>query len=138
MYCATAEEVQEVGKSKKNAFPKTDKMLAAIEERALPSGALGKIKSIVGNEWHSYTHGGSEQIRGQLSPDGLEQNYSPDSVHTVLMLADFWQLLSTAELAKAADNISLHSDFLTLFDSYIDILALSWWGIEKFSEYAKL
>ena len=134
MYCATDKEIQKVGKGGRNAFPGFDTMTNAVNARRLPSGALGHIKEITGNLWNSYTHGGLEQIRGQLSPEGLEQNYPPDAVAEVLMSADFWHLFSTAEIAKAADNASLEGQLLARFDSYIDILALSWWGIEKFSE----
>ena len=58
---------------------------------------------------------GLEQIRGQLSPEGLEQNYPPDAVAEVLMSADFWHLFSAAELAKAADNASLEGQLLARF-----------------------
>ena len=134
MYCATDKEIQKVGKGGRNAFPGFDTMTNAVNAKRLPSGALGHIKEITGNLWNSYTHGGLEQIRGQLSPEGLEQNYPPDAVAEVLMSADFWHLFSAAELAKAADNASLEGQLLARFDSYIDILALLWWGIEKFSE----
>lgn len=134
MHCATDEEVQKVGKDEKNAFPGFKTMTDAINATRLPSGALGHIREIAGTLWHSYTHGGLEQILGQLSPEGLEENYPLDSVAEVLMSADFWHLFSAAELANAADNATLASQFLARFDSYIDTLASSWWGIEKFSE----
>ena len=133
MHCATDEEVQKVGKAEKDAFPGYKTMMEAINTR-LPSGSLDRIRQIAGDFWHSYTHGGLEQILGQLSSEGLEENYPPDSVGNVLMVSDFWHLFSAAELADAADNETLHSQFLARFDSYLDALALAWWGIEKFSE----
>ena len=130
MWCSTDDGILQIGntKNEKNDFPCIYKMINAIKEREIGfGGGLESTKQMALEEWHSYTHGGWKQIRGQLSTEGLlSPNYDPDEVGAALVYSDQWYLLIAALFAEAADDVSLTQDFYALFDKYTEfVLGLS-------------
>ena len=120
--CANKDDVLRVGKTGKKPFPHISKMIAAIKAKRSADG-LKQIKELTWDIWNSHTHGGWEQIQGQLSPKGLKQNYSAESVSTALMSADYCHLLSAAEIAAAAGTTSLQYHFINRSNAYQQHLA---------------
>ena len=120
-WCATDDDILQIGNnaSEKNDFPHMDRMIAQIRKNGTGFDKLESIKDMAWDDWCSHTHGGWQQIRGQLSARGLlSPNYHPDEVERTLIYSDHWYLLSAALLAEAADNHDLAKYFYNLFDEY--------------------
>ena len=128
-YCANEAEIRQIGEGERPP-PKINKMLALITKEGFPS----KLKWIVGltwSTWSMHTLGGWGQIQGQLSAEGLEQNYPPEWIALTLMWADHWYLYSAAEIAAAADNKCLQHHFLSRSIAYQQ-LGVVMSSLEKF------
>ena len=122
-WCATDDKIPQISETEreKNDFPPMDRMINQIRGKKIGFDKLESIKRIAWDDWCSHTHGGWQQIRGQLSARGLlSPNYDPDKVEITLTHSDHWYLLSAALLAEAADNHILAKHFYNLFDQYDD------------------
>ena len=123
MWCSSDDDVLRI--SSTDDFPFINKMIDAIKITGFGLGGLESIKEKAWDEWCSYTHGGWEQIRGQLSTKGLlSPNYDPGKVECTLFLSDHWYLLTAALLSEAADNISLAKCFYSLYEAYAEFVEI--------------
>ena len=115
-WCATDPEIIDV--VKKDEFPPG--IETKIETSEVFSGQLKALKSIKQQFWTlwcSLTHGGMEQIVGQLSTSGIESNHDPGKIQQALYWASLWQLVSATQLAAAADDEPLVRYFVERLES---------------------
>ena len=127
-WCATDDDIRQIGNtdSEKNDFPPMDRMIGRIRKNGIGFDKLESIKEMAWDDWCSHTHGGWQQIRGQLSARGvLSPTYDPDEVELTLIHSDHWCLLSAALLAEAAGNHGLAKYFYNLFDEYDESVCLN-------------
>ena len=126
-YCANKDHIRKIGKGE-SRIPDFDRMLGVIVREGPGKGltkplsdALKLMADSAKGALNTHTHGGWEHIKGQLSAEGLEQNYPSVSIALTLMWADHCSLLSAAGVAAAAGNTCLEALFVYRSSAYLQL-----------------
>jgi hypothetical protein len=92
----------------KDKFPELYEVIALLEQlEGFKHGRLSKLLAPCKKALHSYTHGGSYQIAGHLTPDSIEASFSDELVADGMSLAGLFGLFTAVNVALVADNATV-------------------------------
>ena len=102
-YCASEDKLEEI--REKDAFPRQlGVMVDAIEETTEWPKGLSRMKNLLLNNMHSYTHGGIQLTARRFSGNNLIHIPDKEEVNALLRMLSIIAFLAFAEIIKISGS----------------------------------